>query len=193
MNTHDQEKYLVHAMNLGFSNAADSFSKLLRTTMKVVNSNSVLLAPSARYAFLSEEEGDLYVLVTKIIGEVTGKSFLILNESEAREIFSSLNGYKENNLQEAFLLEIDNILSASVISKLAEAFQVEIYGDVPRLMKLNAKDLDELVHGDFDPRDPQNMVFSNVSFQFDAGDHIHPQFIWKISHKIFDLTPSAKT
>ncbi|MBY0426214.1 MAG: hypothetical protein K2Q22_11300, partial [Cytophagales bacterium] len=107
------------------------------------------------------------------------------------EIFKTLGASASNQaLNEAFLLEIDNIISASVITELSNALNLRIYGDVPKLFKVNSKELIDFMSSKIEKHDPSSMIFGNTTFQFDKQDSVHPQFIWKISRKIFDMVPA---
>jgi chemotaxis protein CheY-P-specific phosphatase CheC len=178
-------------MNNGFERAAHSFSSLVGKTVRITNSPSVLIRHDNDFSCFSEEKGDLMVLTTQIIGTITGKSFLIFSEEESKEIFKSLKS-NSDHLKEAFLMEIDNIISASVISELSNALAIEVYGDVPNLIRMHSRQLQDFMSGEIRKDDPSSMILSNTTFHFEKGDRVHPQFIWKLSTKVFDIIPEEK-
>jgi chemotaxis protein CheY-P-specific phosphatase CheC len=191
MDVRSRENFLIHIMNSGFDKAAASFTKLINRPVKIVNSQSILVRHDDDFSYISEEKGDLYILITRIIGDISGKSFLILNDEESQEIFKAVNTSLSNQmLNEAFLLEIDNIISASVIAELSNTLELEIYGDVPKLLKVHANELQDFLTNEIASEDPAGIIFSNTTFQFDSKDKIHPQFIWKLSSRIFELIPT---
>lgn len=182
------ESFLIHTMNSGFEKAASAFSKLIHRPVTIVSSQSIVQAAGNTFSYLPEERGELYVLITQLIGDVSGRSFLILNEEESKEIFKAIHITSGNpKLNEAFLLEIDNIISASVIAELSNQLKLEIYGDVPQLIKINAPDLHEFLRYETSTEDAASVIFSNTTFKFDGKEKIHPQFIWRLSNKIFEL------
>lgn len=189
-----RENFILHVMSKGFERAADSFSKLVGQHVRITNSTSVLVRHGEDFTCLSEESGDLTVLTTQLIGDLSGKSFLIFSEEETNEIFKVVGSPHNKTLREAFLLEIDNIISASVISDLSNALNIEIYGDVPQIYQLHSNELQEFLAADLTSHseDPSSMILCNTTFRFDHGDQIHPQFIWRISSKVFDVIPSEK-
>jgi chemotaxis protein CheY-P-specific phosphatase CheC len=190
----NRENYLVHVMNTGFSNAAASFSKLINRQVKVINSQSVVIRHDDDFSCISEEHGDLYILITQIIGDITGKSFLIFNEEESKEIFTLMGtSVVSTALQEAFLLEIDNIISASVIAEISNQLELQVYGDVPQLSKIHARDLQEFLVDKTITDEPSSMILTNTTFLLDSKEKIHPQFIWKLSSKIFQMISDEKT
>lgn len=189
----NRETFLIHVMNAGFEKAALSFSKLINRPVKITNTQSILIRHDDDFSCISEEQGDLYVLVTHIIGDIAGKSFLFFNREESEEIFKALkSSMVSESLNEAFLMEIDNIISASVISEISNTFNLEIYGDVPHLNKIHSRDLQEFLTKEISKEDPSSVIFSNTTFQFDQKDRVHPQFVWKLSSKIFDLIPDQQ-
>lgn len=193
MDNHSRENILVHVMNTGFERAASSFSKLIGKPVKITTSQSILVKNDYDLSFVSEEQGELYVLITQIIGDVSGKSFLIINQEETNEIYKAINSSVTNiSLKEGFLLEIDNIISASVIAEMSNALGIEIYGDVPQLVKVHAKNLQDFMCADVKKDNPSSIIFSNTTFQFEKSERVHPQFIWKISSKIFELMSAEK-
>lgn len=191
MNIKSRENFIIHIMNNGFVRAAHSFSSLVGKPIRITNSPSVLIRHDSDFVCFSEEKGDLIVLTTQIIGSITGKSFLIFSEEESQEIFKSLK-HGNDHLKEAFLMEIDNIISASVISELSNGLGIEVYGDVPQLSKMHSRNLQDFIGGEIKKEDPSSMILSNTTFHVDKGDRVHPQFIWKLSSKVFDIIPEEK-
>jgi chemotaxis protein CheY-P-specific phosphatase CheC len=192
MENRSRENFIVHVMNTGFDRAASSFSKLIGRSVRVTHSPSVVVRHDNDFSCVSEEEGDLYVLTTQIIGEISGKSFLIFNEDESFEIFKTLGTNISDQLKEAFLMEIDNIISASVISDLSNALEIEVYGDVPHLRRIHSADLQDYMNDEVSKEGQSSMIFSNTTFHFDSGEQIHPQFVWKLSSKVFEMIPTEK-
>jgi chemotaxis protein CheY-P-specific phosphatase CheC len=190
MDMSSRDSFIMNVFNAGFQKAASSFSKLINRDVQVTNPQSVLGRQYTDLGCLSAEENELYILITNVIGDVSGKSFLILSQNERQEIFKSIKSSITNHaLNEAFLLEIDNIISASVIAELSNVLEIEIYGDIPHLFKVRSEDLSRFLTNHLSSED-SSLVISKAVFQFDQVEKIHPQFIWKLSSKVFDLIPS---
>lgn len=187
----NREKFINKVMNAGFERAAESFSKLVGGAVSVMNSSSLIIPLHTHLSGIAEEKGNLIVLTTQIIGRVSGKSFLVFSEKEIHEIFKTL-GPKGEHLEEAFLLEIDNIMSASVISDLSNALSIEVYGDVPQLSHIHSDELIDFIRSEVSHEDASHMICSKATFHFDNADDVHPQFIWKINSKVFDIIPLEK-
>jgi chemotaxis protein CheY-P-specific phosphatase CheC len=190
MDTRTREERLIQIMSGGFERAARSFSSLVNKNVRMTRCNATILNATESRTPFSEESGRLYVLVTQVIGNISGKSFLIFNQAESEEIFSAMNLPLSNTaLNEAFLMEIDNIISASVIAELANALSLEVYGDVPVLVRLSAQDLKAFVTKEIGDDKYSSVIFCNTTFQFDQHDKIHPQFVWSLSNRIFETIP----
>lgn len=194
-NQKSRENFLLHVMNNGFLRAANSFSKFIGKNSRV----SHIQPTSIRFNELSyptDGKGNLYVLTTQVIGELFGKSYLIFNEEEAQNLtmlvgHTSSTHTTEQQMKEALLIEIDNIISASVIAELSEALQIEVYGDVPVLKKIPAPSLNDFVVKDGN-QDMNNALIIDTTFQFNVDKSILPRFAWKISGKVLDMIPSER-
>lgn len=186
-----REQYVVHVMNKGFERAADSFARLLGKEVQVTSTKSFLIRHQDEFSFMSEEVGNLYVLITEVVGDLYGKSYLVFNEAESDDMYRlmSKNAPHNETMKDAILKEIDNIISASVVSELSNALKVNIYGDVPVLIRMEAAALQDFISEDTDAVHPSSIILTNTTFVFDHHQEIHPQFIWKLSVRIFDKVP----
>jgi chemotaxis protein CheY-P-specific phosphatase CheC len=192
MNTAGRDSFLIHVMNSGFNKAASSLSRFINSELKIINTQSFLVSDQ-NLPNVSNEHGELYVLTTQIVGDLPGKSFLILNHEESQELFRTMHKPENNDaLRDAFLLEIDNILSASVIAEISNEVGIEIYGDVPQLIKLEALELQQFFANEKASEDPLCTIVIHTTFRFDKKEKVHPEFIWKLSNKIFEMIPSHK-
>lgn len=187
------EQFIVHMLSQGFENAANSFGKILNRNIKVSTSQSVVIRNDSAFSYISEEQDDVYVLVTNLMGDFSGRSYLIFSREEADEIAKSVLQESSGNekLREAMLLEVDNILSASVISEMSNSLGASVYGDVPRLKRMRADELQVFISGTKESQETYSIIYFVTTFRFD-NERIHPQFIWKLSSHVFELIPSEK-
>ena len=125
---------------------------------------------------------ELFIITTDIVGEMEGRSYLIFNK-EAWDYVSGL-AIKEHmkdagRLREAFLKELDNIISATVISKISNAFSVKIHGAAPVLInEITSSSLLEYINQDR-TRNPSHHV-SVTEIHFENAPTIRPLFIWSV-------------
>lgn len=186
-----REDFIVQVMNTGFERAAKSFSKIIGVEVKNLSIEALNQDVEKVFPFSINEGAALHVLTTRIIGELAGKSYLIFNEQDREELFKVTKSQLvlTEVLKDALLLEVDNILSASVISELSNALKVEIYGDVPALNKIHGKEFQSLIKKDSEAQEGFEFVFATAMLQFQEHREIKPKFIWKISSKIFKNIP----
>ncbi|RAW01018.1 chemotaxis protein CheC [Pseudochryseolinea flava] len=188
----NRESFVTHAMNGGMARAARSFSIMLGATVKTSPSQILNLDNENNFARLKDQDQELFVLVTQMIGDFNGKSYLIFNIEEAIAIAKVLRKDEkelDERLREAFLMEIDNIVSAAVISELSDVLKAEIYGDVPMMKRLSGSSLYDFIAADKDPRD-HGLLVINTGFTVDKHPNIHPQFIWKFSPVLLEMIPA---
>jgi chemotaxis protein CheY-P-specific phosphatase CheC len=189
-----RENFVVQMMNMGFSKAVDSFSRMVGKKVTLAHSNVSIVKAQSDYLNTYQKSANLLVLTTQMIGELTGKSYFILSDVETMEIAKSVYRISGDKLtpeiSQAILLEIDNIISASVIGQVSSSINKEVYGDVPSLQEVKGDGINAFIKNDFSAHKPENIVVITVTFHVDGPVKIHPQFIWKLSSKVFDLIPN---
>lgn len=95
--------------------------------------------PAPEITRLSMEIGNKeIILFSEIIGEVSGYCFFLLDQKEAellfRKNFTAQSSTAQKQIFDAFLLEMDNIITASVVTEFANFLKVKIYGGVPNII-----------------------------------------------------------
>ncbi len=123
-----------------------------------------------------------YVLSTELRGSLKGVCYLVFTEEESNElcrvalppqIFN--DNKKLDGMKEPLLLEIDNILSASVITQLANELQAKVYGDVPVMHKMNSSELSALISKQLLP---DKLIMGFQTEFISTKTHFHPSFFW---------------
>jgi chemotaxis protein CheY-P-specific phosphatase CheC len=132
-------------------------------------------------------EGAVINLRTDVIGELSGRSHFILSEQEAA--FLATHSLKKLNgalhLHEHFLKEMDNIISAAVISKISNSLQLKIYGDVPHLEKWDSWEaFCENQQGD--PLTKNRYYCSVIEIYFEHHPQLKPLFVWMLDEKFIE-------
>ena len=134
-----EEFQLAQAMtDIALANAASSFSTI---TKDEVTFSQITLNPSQlkfNKKYISAQE-HLYILITEFMGEILADSFLILNPQAATQAVNVMYPNPEitDQMKDAVLLELDNILAASVATKFSDIIEKDIKGDVPQLERKN--------------------------------------------------------
>lgn len=168
-------------ISIALANAADSFSKMANEKVLIREYNlSVLKKEEVGKAFINEHDPHWYVLTTDIVGKLEGKSYLLFNQQDAEKVFDmftpgqvSTNG-RLSELQEAILLELDNIITASMVTQLSNFLNIATYGDVPNLKHLSRQETLGYFERDVEHFD----VILNIQARFQSyQSNMMPSFI----------------
>jgi chemotaxis protein CheY-P-specific phosphatase CheC len=185
-------EYLEHVMKLGFDRAARSFAKFLGAQTKNGMTPAAFSVDHISESIPKHADDQVYVLITQVIGDFTGKSYLIFSEAESKTLLDRIKPRSQDSqYREAVMLEIDNIISASFIAELADALGAEIYGDIPQLKKMASDEVEKFIHADWENIDPSKLVFAQTRFEVE-NTNLHPAFIWQLSPKMLERIPNSK-
>ncbi len=84
---------------------------------------------------------------------------------------------------EAILLEMDNIITASVITQFSNFFKLSMHGSVPSLTKTVASGIDQIIKST--NRTSNYYLYFKSEFNTEGLD-INPDFIWLLDDKYLD-------
>ena len=188
-----KEKALAREIiDIGYQNAAKSFSLVTRQKIEIAISEIEVTKAEPNYGRFLKQGQNITMLTTKIIGEVGGKSFLLLNEEERAAIYSAcLSPQKDKDetarktMEEAILKEIDNIVSATVITQFSNALGFSIYGDVPHLTTIPSKEIAAVIAKDLE-KEPDYFLTVNTRFFFENNTALQPYFFWILSSQFLE-------
>jgi chemotaxis protein CheY-P-specific phosphatase CheC len=80
-----------------------------------------------------------------------------------------------SEMSDGILLEVDNIISASVITQFSNILKHKIYGGVPNIKKLNSEQLNQYIKGKLE----EDMFVINFNTHFVSSYlNFSPQFLW---------------
>lgn len=182
------EDNLKSAFQSGYSNAANSLSQLINNRTHFNKSDHGLHGLDS--AFFSQNnsfasKADNLIITTEIFGDVTGKSYLFLSEGEFNLLTARIPQSKDPSvdLKEEFLKEMDNILSASVITRLSNELQLKMYGDVPKVLEKVTGKVEDIIYDDFID-DTDEVYINSTSFLFENHTKVSPLFVWVLDSKI---------
>lgn len=174
-------------LNIGLSKSADSLSFFIQNKVFVKTFDLYLGDESTLESYLEvNHDKQLSVLTTELKGELTGDCFLIFDEDEVEELLNvSLpasileDTEKKKEMGKAILLELDNIVAASVITQFSNILECHVYGDVPNLEVVAPSNLSSLI------KKKANLDYYlcfKVDFHTDNLD-LKPKFIWGLGEK----------
>ena len=174
--------HLKTAFESGYTNATLSLSKIAKQKIYFNNFHVSYYDLgddfSVEQKLLNRDQKSV-LLTTEIFGDLTGKSYLFLSHKEFEYLTSEIPEGNNSalNFKEEFAKELDNILSAAVITKLSNELNVKMYGDVPVLIDGTSAKIEDVINDDFGEYVKQ-VYINSISFSFDRDMKIAPRFIW---------------
>jgi chemotaxis protein CheY-P-specific phosphatase CheC len=181
---HFFETDLKKAFESGYSNAASSLSKMMNDQIDFNNFQfgfqrlGSSLFPGA---FRINQHAGSLLITTEIFGDVTGKSYLFLSDKEFEFLTAGIPESKDPaiNLKEEFTKEVDNILSASVITRLSNELKLKMYGDIPIWIGRVGEKIETIIEDDFEEQG-EEIYLNAVFLSFRNHPTITPLFIWVV-------------
>jgi len=129
--------FVQKMMQVAIQRAAKALSVLLN---EQIESRTLKLEQQVELSKLlpqsTPEETAQYLLLSLVKGDWTAQSFLILNQDNVEKMAEIAPG-SESSLKKALLLEVDNILTAAVVSEMVDLLELQAYGDVPQMIEGN--------------------------------------------------------
>lgn len=178
-------------LNIAFANSADSFSAIAKQTVLFEPIMFEIDQDAENFKIASTGKDDWIVLETSIMGSMTGKSYLLFDSEQAEYIHEvglpkQIKGEQRKMLEDAILLEIDNMLAAAVITEFSNLMNLPMYGGVPSMQKIQEADVNKLVKTDLDnfsknESEKYYVVKTNLTYILSEKSTIKPQFVWIFS------------
>lgn len=180
----DVAKRIISA---GLVKSAESLSFFMNETITLKDFDAEKHLDNPPLELGKQDEENIHLLTTKVIGEMKGICCLIFSEEEAdhlrkaalpQEILDSPEMMEE--MSDGIMLEVDNIISASVITQFSNLLKVKIHGGVPNLKKVTSKEMEEFISGEVN----QELYLISFKTSFESSKvQFNPEFVW-----LFDNT-----
>ena len=178
-------------INVGLEKAAQSMAFFTKEKVSI-KSTDVQIQPLSSIKSLLSKEGntEITLLTTEIMGDLGGVCYLIFSKAEVDRILeislpeSILNDKdKLAVMGDAILLEMDNIIVASVVTQLANFLNYQMYGNVPVLSRTMPNGFTQI----FESANKNTDFFLYFKSEFSTeGLDINPDFIWLLDDKFVD-------
>ncbi len=177
-------------VNIGLVKAADSLSFFLQEKILIDQIDFRIQSNKKISCYTTLKRNNNFVLTTNVIGEIQGACYLVFSKNDTKRILDkSLPGsfkFNDETLTEmgnAILLEIDNIVSASVITQFSNLLKFKMHGGVPNLKKIHG--------GEFLDFQKNELTNTNVAVTFrtrliSLDKTFSPEFIWALDKNFFD-------
>ena len=176
-------------IGIGLTKSADSLSFFIKEKVKILVTDIEICSEDYSYISKKQESKSTYLLTTEIKGEIAGKAYLIFDKQEVEKIVADNlpQSIMDNPLQKAemtmaFLLEIDNIITASVVTQFSNILDAKMYGDVPQLNILEGNKLQNYLESNNSTN--TKTIYVNSKFVAEKMN-IEPEFIWPLEDNFF--------
>ena len=177
-------------INQGLAKAADSIAFFAKGKVLLKGFDIKLKKLHEIEDFSEDKTGNLTILTTHVMGDFEGSCFLILDVNDTDKILSlglppSILNNKEtaSEMGKAFLLELDNMVSAAVITVFSDFLNKNIYGYVPEYEEVPSDDLSGFINKR--AKVDNNVLYFKVNL---VGDQINvsPSFVWIMGDGFID-------
>lgn len=186
---------LDHSFDAGYANAASALARMTAQQIgfKHIHAGFHHVREAQVDDAILNNQGSL-LLTTEIFGDITGKSYLFLSDKEVELLTAGIPVGKNAsiNLKEEFLKEVDNILSASVITKLSNELKVKMYGDIPLLQGKTLAKIEQTIEDDFSEQ-TESIYMNAISFSIEGYSEIKPVFVWVLDSSVFESIHAKST
>ena len=183
----DVAKTIISA---GLVKSAESLSFFMNETITLKDFDAEKQLDNPPLELSKKDENNIHLLTTKVIGEMKGICCLIFSEEEAdhlrqaalpQEILDSPEMMEE--MSDGIMLEVDNIISASVITQFSNLLKVKIHGGGPSLKKVTSKEMEEFITGEVD----QELYLISFKTSFESSKaNFNPEFVWLFDNTFID-------
>lgn len=175
-------------LNVGLAKAAETLSFFMNEKISIEAFDFKIETVDFYKENFTLKPDSKYILTTEVIGEVKGYCYLVFSKADTTKLFelslpeNILPGSKEfETMSVALLLELDNIVSASVITQLANLLKLKMHGGIPSLWDANEdfKSKNELPGHDI--KDSYILNFKSKFFPSTSLENFSPEFIWVLT------------
>lgn len=174
---------LKEAFVSGYSNAATSFSTMTKDKILFHNFHHNFHRLDSDFfqnQMSFSRNGGNYLITTDIFGDINGKSYLFLSDIEFEILTASIG---ISTMKEELVKEMDNILSASVITHLSNQLKLKMYGDVPMMIGKVKGKIEDFILDDFTELS-EEVYINSIYFTFENQPKVTPFFIWVIDNRL---------
>ncbi len=134
--TEDERDVLQELMNIAYGNAAavvaemlDAFASLSIPDIKIMNTSELL------NQFQSLKSESYFFSTQAFVGAFSGESAFFIDSESAKNLSTHLELESEDDLDDA-ILELTNVLTSSLTTRLAQEMNTEVKFSLPNISKI---------------------------------------------------------
>ncbi|XOV93416.1 MAG: hypothetical protein ACFHWX_01645 [Bacteroidota bacterium] len=185
----NEQKVAQQIIRQGLDDAAKSMEFFTMSETRQEFDENFVIGKTGPLNLMSYENKIIYLLTTGLEGELNGKAFLILTEEEVNALMKIRYDSKKTYSQtyearrDGLILEIDNIITASVMSQFANHFDYNTYGGTPNLDILTYRGLVDSFETE---RTNNEFTLEFKARLVSEGVNINANFVWFVDEKFIN-------
>lgn len=177
----DEQKTAQRIIKMGLEEAARSLEFFTMSETRQEFDEQFAVVDSSLVEVLPYKDRVVYLLTTQLEGELKGLAYLLFTNEEVNRLMNiryskhTFDEAKYQRKREGLILEIDNIITASVVSQFANHFSYNTYGGIPKLKVVSYEDLlKEIEIG----RSTNEFALQFKARLVSEGVNINANFVW---------------
>lgn len=175
-------------LNVGFTKAAETLSFFMAEKISIEAFDFKIEAIDFYKNNFKFKSDSKYILTTEIIGEINGSCYLVFSKADTTKLFElglPKNLIKESeeyqDMSKGLLLELDNIVSASVITQFANLLKCKMHGGVPAIWEVKNDFNQEKDLFANNLHDSYILNFKSKFISSSTEENFSPEFIWVLT------------
>jgi len=142
--TEDEKDVLQELMNVAYGNATAIVAEMLEAFATLGIPKIQVIETKKLLETLSNKKSESYFFSTQaFIGEFSGETAFFINEESANNLSKHLELESDEDLDDA-ILELTNVLTSSLTTRLAQEMGVEVSFSLPSISKVPLKNLTKI-------------------------------------------------
>jgi len=142
--TEDEQDVLQELMNIAYGNATAVVADMIDAFASLSIPNIRIEKVSELLSTFEQLKSDSYFFSTQAFtGELSGESAFFINEESANNLAKHLELEDEADLDDA-ILELTNVLTSSLTTKLSQEMQTEVSFSLPSITKLPLDEISKI-------------------------------------------------
>ena len=173
---------ILEIINIALAKAGDSLAFFTGEKVMMTSLNYKIEEINENTVFSNKKGNEIALLYTEIRGDIGGHCFLNFNKHEVEKLASIAlppsildNPEKVAEMSKAILLEVDNIVTASVVTQFANLLSIRMLGYVPNIDVLNEQEVIQTIKS---KANSKQIIINFKTTYLTEKNKIEPEFVW---------------
>ena len=142
--TEDEQDVLQELMNIAYGNATAVVAEMLEVFATLsIPKIKVMQTQKLLEEFSNKKDSSYYFSTQAFIGEFNGETAFFINEESANNLSKHLELESDEDLNDA-ILELTNVLTSSLTTRLAQEMDTEVSFALPTISKIPLSEMNDV-------------------------------------------------